>query len=647
MKNFTILFISFLSLLTSLVFSQEMSKEHYNSLSNSNKELYSTLKLEQNQRESRVKAYLFSHNIKRSYTDEDGSFFYMKDVINGSPIYVTTDNVSAALATKTNQLQVGGALGLDLDGTGIIVGIWDEGPAQSTHPEFAGNNGVSRVTVLDSGNLTESGPFNSHGTHVSGTIGATGVDAAAKGMATNVTIRNYNFSDDSSEMLAAVTNTTSPIFLSNHSYGVPVASYVNSNQEWVMGAYTSDSRTIDQLIYNNPQYLSVHSAGNNGQTSFNGQRVPGYDKLTGDKVGKNNLVIANANPTVNGGNLSLTINSSSSQGPADDLRVKPDIAADGTNLYSPVPGNGYGFSTGTSMSAPNTTGTLVLLQQYYSQLYGGNYMDASTLKGLVCHTAVDDPAQEGPDPKFGWGFLDAKASAEIIEGSTIGTAVLKELTLNNNTTYTYTFMAEAGSKLAATICWTDIPGTISSGTLNDPTPSLVNDLDLRITKDGTTFLPWKIALSPIGGITNTKGDNNVDNVERIDIDAPETGEYTLTVTHKGALQSSPNGQNFSLIISGNNLVLSTKDNALSNSLVVYPNPNKGEFTISFDSSLNNSSDVKVDIYDVSGRLVYKNTFVNDSVRFNRTISLSSVASGVYYANISQGTNSTTHKIIID
>ena len=64
--------------------------------------------------------------------------------------------------------------------------------------------------------------------------------------------------------------------------------------------YTSASRTIDELVYNNPKYLPVLSAGNAGNVTHSGQSFADLDKLTGDKTGKNNLVIANANPTVNG-----------------------------------------------------------------------------------------------------------------------------------------------------------------------------------------------------------------------------------------------------------------------------------------------------------------------------------------------------------
>jgi hypothetical protein len=612
-----------------------MSKEQFNSLSDANKELYQKLTAQHSQREARVKSYLMNNDLKRNYSNEKGDFFHMRDVVNGVPMYISTDNVNAAIATKTNQLQIGGAMGLDLDGTGVVVAIWDGGPVSSTHPEFGDVLGTSRVTLVNFGEQYDGGI--AHATHVGGTIAAKGLDPIAKGMAPNVSLTSYDFFNDLVEIITGVTSVSEPVYLSNHSYG-----FVTANSA-VRGAYVQNSRSLDELAYNNPKYLGVHSAGNNGFSNSSGQLFPGLDKLTFYATAKNTLVIANANPNVSGGNLVLVINGSSSQGPTDDLRVKPDIAADGTNLYSTIDGNEYAVFSGTSMAAPNTTGTLALLQQYYKQLNGGVIMNSSTLKAIVCHTAVDDQTKTGPDASFGWGFLDAKASAEVIGGAEDNSALLEELTLNNNSSYSYTFMAEAGNRLGATICWTDVPGALANGELNDPTPALVNDLDLRITKDGTTFLPWRLSRSNIGGLTNSKGDNSVDNVERIDIDVPEAGEYTLTVTHKGSLQGTGNSQDYSLVLTGSNLTLNVEENSLSRSLLVFPNPSNGNITISFDSKSNN--DVKVAIFDLRGRAVFKKTYINGAPQFSQTIHLSNVQSGLYIAHISEGENTTSQKFV--
>ena len=115
----------------------------------------------------------------------------------------------------------------------------------------------------------------------------------------------------------------------------------------------------------------------------------------------------------NDGNLnSGGRNSSSSEGPADDLRIKPDIMGNGTGLYSTYESADAVYSTisGTSMASPNVAGTLLLLQQHYKNVTN-NFMKAATLKGLACHTA-DDAGNIGPDPVFGWGLLNAKKAAE-------------------------------------------------------------------------------------------------------------------------------------------------------------------------------------------------------------------------------------------
>ena len=459
---------------------------------------------------------------------------------DGSPIYYRTFNVYAAKSTRADYLNSGGGLGLSIDGQNMTAYVWDGGHARVSHQEYDGAGGSNRVSIEDA--ASEGGTqLNYHAAHVTGTIAASGVQANAKGMAPQSRVRGYMWNNDIAEATSAAAN---GMLLSNHSYGYRS----DMVPDYYFGAYIQESRDWDELMYDAPFYLMVVAAGNDGNNnSYNGSPLNGnssYDKLTGHSTSKNNLVVANAqdaNIDSNGNLVSVSINSSSSEGPTDDLRIKPDITGNGTSVTSTYDSSdsAYGTITGTSMASPNVTGTLLLLQQHYNNLYG-SFMRAATLKGLALHTA-DDAGPAGPDAVYGWGLLNAKSAAETIsaEGTS---AKIEELTLNSGQTYEITVNADGINDLIASISWTDLPGTATTQT-NSSTARLVNDLDIRVTQSGSTFYPYRLT-----SITsNGTGDNSVDPYERVNV-ANASGSYTITIYHKGSLSSG--SQNYSLILTG-------------------------------------------------------------------------------------------------
>lgn len=457
---------------------------------------------------------------------------------DGFPLYYSVNNKNAAKTTRANFLNTGGAMGLNLNGQGMVARVWDGGKVRASHQEFGG-----RITVND--NVAGPTGNNFHSTHVTGTIAASGVDADAKGMAPQAQVRTFNWGSDISEVLSEVQG---GMLLSNHSYGVPIVNNGDFVPSWYIGAYSDDSRAWDEVAFNSPYYLMVASAGNNGNDENPSPSTLAYDKLTGNKTSKNNLVVANSQDAIiatNGSLTSVAINSSSSQGPADDLRIKPDITGNGTNVYSTFESsdNDYGSISGTSMASPNVTGTLLLLQQHYKNK-NNRFMKAATLKALACHTA-DDAGRPGPDAVFGWGLLNAKKAAETITGNGLVSWISEE-TLQQGQTFTMTVNSNGVDPLQASIVWADVPGVANNGTNNDLTPALVNDLDIRITKATSTYYPWRLLANATSNAVNN-GDNNVDNVEKVSIPSA-SGTYTIIVTHKGTLQQGP--QNFSLVITG-------------------------------------------------------------------------------------------------
>ena len=454
---------------------------------------------------------------------------------DGTPKYYATDNREGAITTRTDRVQTGGVAGLNLNGENMIGGVWDGGRVRNTH-----NLLEDRTAQIDN---PES--ISNHSTHVSGTMigSATQVNGQAKGMAPMAELLTYDFGADESEMTNAAAN---GLLVSNHSYGI-----ASSNVPlWYIGYYDNNARDIDRIVYNAPYYLPVCSAGNDRQSGENTQDG-GYDYLTDKSVAKNNIVVAATFEVLNYEDASdVSMSSFSSWGPTDDGRIKPDISAKGVNMFSSSGGSNASYTnmSGTSMATPNVSGSLLLLQQHFNDL-NQEYMLASTLRALTLHTADEAGNNPGPDYRFGWGLLNTQRAAQVISQDNNQSMIITE-TLEANDVYTYSFKADGTQNISATIAWTDPAAeTLPGGNEDLATPSLMNDLDLRISQDGgLTYFPWILDVAaPSAGATT--GDNVVDNVEKIEITAPEPGEYVLRVSHKGQLLTNDT-QVFSLILEG-------------------------------------------------------------------------------------------------
>jgi hypothetical protein len=125
--------------------------------------------------------------------------------------------------------------------------------------------------------------------------------------------------------------------------------------------------------------------------------------------------------------------------------------------------------------------------------------------------------------------------------------------LAQGATSTQTVVASGQEPLRVSIVWTDPEGTITStsaSNLNNRTPKLVNDLDVRVSDGTSNYLPFTLNPEKPSDLATT-GDNIRDNIEQILINNPLPGAtYTITVSHKGTLTNSK--QDFSLIVSGRN-----------------------------------------------------------------------------------------------
>lgn len=497
----------------------------------------SKLNAEHQFKQIEINQILRANNWKSVEKLKDGTVVALKDIgTDGTPLFYTTLNDPSNQVSRAHTLYQGGLLNLGLDGSGMQVGVWDAGIPLTTHQEFD-----TRVINADG-----SEEVDTHATLVTGNLVSSGIKQDAKGVAFEAEALAHNWTRDKIEVAEAAAN---GLLLSNHSYGIKS----DRVPDWYFGSYIRVSQDWDKIMYDAPYYLMVVAAGNaqksyDNETPNFGTAADGFDLLLGFATAKNGLNIAGAYTKFdNMGELVETkVTAYSSFGPVDDGRIKPDLAGDGSSIFSTsdASNTSYGTSAGTSMAAPGVCGSLLLLQQYHKELYGG-YMKAATLKGLALHTA-DDVDAPGPDYKMGWGVMNAKVAAELLQHKEY-TSLIQEETLRDGEVFSITIDAKGNEDLFASISWTDPEGEyINRGDLNATTPALMNDLDIRITKNGETHYPWKLNAARANDAA-TMGDNIVDPFERIDI-GNASGTYTITVSHKGSLY---NGfQDFSLIVSG-------------------------------------------------------------------------------------------------
>ncbi|HNP32220.1 MAG TPA: S8/S53 family peptidase [Flavobacterium sp.] len=614
-------YILLFSIICSNVFSQTQKEREF-ILSKSNSSEVAQIKADfasndlKNQKD--IKEYLAKHPNAESKAK-------IQRIIDGVPIYYQEDNNVLSVQTlRANAMYPSGSLGLSVTGQGMTVGLWDGGKVRDTHVEL----GTSRVSFGDAVST-----LSTHSTHVLGTIMAAGVSPTRRGFAYQATAITYDYGNDGSEILAFAGQ---GYLVSNHSYGNIAANLQESN----FGSYNSQSIEADNIMATYPYFQMVKSAGNDrSDTTLDQVNLKGgYDLLTGAACAKNIITVAAVEGIMtNGDDNSFVMSDFSNFGPTDDGRVKPDLSAKGVAVSSciAVSDNGYSELQGTSMASPSITGLITLLQKHYNNLNPGTFMKSATVRALLFQSAREAGDYDGPDYKFGWGLPDGMAAAQIITNRNVST-VLEEDNLANGQTFTKTIAINSVQNLKVAIDWTDPKGIGNiSGDIDNRSPRLINNLDLKVIKDGTTYYPWKLDPDLNEEAATNNSDNDVDNIERIDIPNAQPGTYTIQVTHKGSL--SGGSQAFSLVASGSGTGLGLDSRDFDNSVYIYPNPANN--VLNFEAK-NNIVISAVAINDVSGKEIYKS---ENSI--NNSIDVSNLSSGVYFVTFKSDNNSVTKKFI--
>ncbi|MCW1954206.1 MAG: S8 family serine peptidase [Flavobacteriia bacterium] len=521
---------------------------------------------------------------------------------DGSPLFYEVLSNEPATTKNKAAFTAGSAMmnGTVLSGENMEVALWDQGLPRTSHQEFN-----ERLSLGDQSASTNY----SHATMVSGILLAAGKNQDAKGVAPKARAISFDWLQDRIEAAEAAAQ---GLLISNHSYGISVSNL----PQWYFGAYLKISQDWDAIQYNAPYYLSITASGNHAQ---------GNDRLVGFNTSKNSLSVGASMSSSN-----HNVAPFSAYGPTDDGRIKPDLVAPGTQLFSAssVSDQSYASGSGTSFSTPLVSGAALIAQEAYHKTTT-RFLKAASLKGLLMHTALDVD-QIGPDFKRGWGVLQQDQALAFI-GNLDATSSLLEANLSHGQETTHTFTAgQDGMKIS--LSWTDLPGEyVNRGTLNPTNKALVHDLDIRVYKDGVIYEPYVLnAKAPLAAAT--RGDNSTDPFEQIQLSEP--GTYTLVISHKGSLKET---QAYSLLISGlwsdseitqtrsespqttelptalQAEITETLEDPKTISLTAYPNPAVNELKV---EGLDNSS-FKYYIYRSDGSIAAKGSTENGKVAVSR------------------------------
>ncbi|MBB6369339.1 S8 family peptidase [Chryseobacterium shigense] len=633
---------------------------------------------------------------------------------NDKPYFLQVTDKNQILNSNSDFLQDGNISGLSgsFNGENINFTIFDgssttsEARVYSEH--FLFNNFPGRISNKESNSFI----YGDHATAVAGFIGSknypstitvngTAKQVNFKGIAPNSTIDAYSFGTTPLPGNSAASSVFQKLLIahpniSNHSYGTDSGwayQSVAGEGAWVwqgsftspslyydaQGVYLANDRDYDRIVYDNPSFIIVKSAGNffgDGPQTANEKKyyendygyltefaptdiIPpnncsqGYDCISTGSLAKNIIVVGAADIiTANGGRYnspSDVIHSSySSAGPRDDGAIKPDIIAVGTNVISANISDPTGSSSttgsGTSFSAPVVTGIIGLWTQINKQLFSGSVLNAASAKTLMIHSA-SEAGNTGPDPQFGWGFINAKKGAELLVGKSNNTVIFNDETLNNGTVNKKDIIASGSEPLKVTLSWID-PEFTNFGTLwteihNDRNSKLINDIDVRIidTVTNMVYTPWKLnSLNPM--TPATKGDNTVDNVEQVVVDTPTGGRrYRIEISHKGILKNNSGAaapQNYSIIVTGQNGVLGTAETSPLSSLSIAPTITKDNVYI-----LKAPKRSVFTVYDISGKRIQSGTINSDK----ESIDFSSSGKGIYIIEIKTDKDVISKKII--
>jgi hypothetical protein len=403
------------------------------------------------------------------------------------------DDIKGRSLHRSNVINADYGAGRHYDGTGVTIGLADDGNI-GPHIDYTG-----RLTDYATANT------GTHGDMTAGILfGAGNRDPEIRGHASGAYLHYWDIGTYTHIVDAVSHFNTLGVILTSTSYS-----------QGQGGMYTTDAQFIDDQIHDNRQLEHTFSAGNAGTSDHGYGAGAGWGNITGGyKASKSVITCGNLNPL---GQLDVT----SSRGPADDGRIKPDICANGTDQLSTDAPNTNQVGGGTSAASPSVAGCVTQLYHAYKSLNSGNNPESALIKASILNTG-NDLGNPGPDYKHGWGHINSLRAVRTLEEN----RYLKD-SVNQGQVRTHTLTVPANTQeLRVMVYWTDYPGNPAA------TKALVNDIDITVT-NGSVYQPWVLNPAPNATTLNaaaTRGVDILNNMEQVTIANPIAGNATVTVT---------------------------------------------------------------------------------------------------------------------
>jgi serine protease AprX len=400
-------------------------------------------------------------------------------------------------------------------GKGQIVGVADSGldtgDLTHIHPDFEGQ--VEKLYPHAREN--ETNDLTGHGTHVVGSVLGTGKASGGKykGMAPEAKLVFHAIGyDEDGAMLVD----TQRVLEEAYADGARIHS--DSWGEDDDGEYGLDSLIFDTFLWEHPDMTALIAAGNAGEEGFGTVGSPATAKnVIAVGASENDRTDLRDEYADDPSQVAVF----SSKGPTVDNRFKPDLVAPGTfilstrsslasddHFWSPF-NQYYAYMGGTSMATPVLAGGVAQIRQFLNEK-GYPNPSAALIKSMLISGAdiLDEPfLTQG----FGRANLQRAIETSFVDEKT-------GLKTRGKATYSVK-VTDAEKPLLITLAWTDYPASPMASR------ALVNNLNLKVkTPSGHTLNGNDFFKEPF----NDEVDN-LNNVEQVWIEEPETGTYTVTV----------------------------------------------------------------------------------------------------------------------